>query len=91
MKLPITLPEGWTAQSMIAFGVVITADNRRGYVTVDERLRAFETGMTAVRKRGHVDYAGRNWKTRLYSDAVATLQAAINYPERPDDAHDYRD
>lgn len=76
MILPIELPEDWTAQEMVSFGVVITADNRRGYVTIDERLRSFETGMVVVRKRGN--YAGRNWKAALYNDAVATLQAAIN-------------
>lgn len=77
MTLPIQLPAGWTSEASESLGTVLAAEDKRGYVTVDERLRSFELGMCVVRKRG--GYAGRNWKASLYRDAVAALDAAINY------------
>lgn len=53
------LPTGWKAEDDVSFGTIITAENSKGFVTVDERLRGFALGMSAVRVRG--SYAGRNW------------------------------
>lgn len=77
MTLPIKLPEGWSVRNISALNVIITTSDRAKYVAVDERLRAFEVGVMVVRKQCHVNYTGRNWRTRLYNDAVATLQAEI--------------
>lgn len=68
------LPEGWTMEESRAYGtVIIKPGPDGGCVTVDEGKRNFELGMVVVRGRG--EYAGRGWRERLYSDAVAALQA----------------
>jgi hypothetical protein len=72
--MSIVLPDGWMMGEARAFGVVITKPGQKGgHVTVDERLRNFTLGMVVVRGRG--SYSGRGWRERLYSDAVAALQA----------------
>jgi hypothetical protein len=69
------LPTGWTVEIDASYGAILCAMEKRGFVTVDERLRGFALGISVVRKRGI--YFGRNWKTRLYLDAIAALNAAI--------------
>ncbi|AYG47879.1 hypothetical protein DV532_26710 (plasmid) [Pseudomonas sp. Leaf58] len=79
MELPISLPEGWSAEADEMLGVVITAvssEGHKGFVTVSEAKRSFELGMSVVRQRKH--YAGRYWRKELYEEAVATLRAAMS-------------
>lgn len=79
MKIPIQLPDGWTADTDEMLGVIITAVDDHGdkvFVTVDESKRGFELGMCTVSQRKH--YSGRHWRKELYEDAVATLQAAMS-------------
>ncbi|MFV3332636.1 hypothetical protein ACQCLI_32135 (plasmid) [Pseudomonas nitroreducens] len=79
MNLPITLPEGWSAEADESFGVIITAvgqGGHKGFVTVSETLRGYELGMARVRQRKH--YSGRYWRKELYEEAVAALQAALS-------------
>lgn len=82
MKLPIALPDGWTAEDIVTHGTVIEAPDEFGkcFVTVDEKVRNFKLGMSTVYERG--DYTGHGWKVALYNDAVAALQAVIGWPER---------
>ncbi len=79
LSLPITLPEGWSAEPDETFGVIITAvdpGGHKGFVTVNEAKRSFELGMGIVRQRKH--YSGRYWRKELYEEAVATLQASMS-------------
>ncbi|HHM5368576.1 TPA: hypothetical protein ACRNJF_004142 [Pseudomonas aeruginosa] len=79
MNLPISLPDGWSADADETLGVIITAvspEGHKGFVTVSEAKRSFELGMSLVRQRKH--YSGRYWRKELYEEAVATLQAAIS-------------
>lgn len=69
------LPTGWIVEVDVSHGVILCAAEKRGFVTVDERQRGFTLGISVVRKRGM--YFGRNWKARLYLDAIAALNAAI--------------
>ena len=79
MELPISLPEGWSAEADEMLGVVITAvssEGHKGFVTVSEAKRSFELGMSVVRQLKH--YTGRYWRKELYEKAVATLRAAMS-------------
>lgn len=79
VPLPISLPEGWTAEKDEAFGVIITAigpDGHKGFVTVCETKRSFELGMSVVRQRKH--YSGRYWRKELYEEAVSTLKLSMS-------------
>lgn len=75
MRIPIVLPEGWTVEEPSSYGTVISAADGQGSVTVNERMRGFSLGVTAVRRKGNFD--GRKWKVALYDAAVEALQAAI--------------
>lgn len=78
MDLPISLPEGWSAEADEMLGVVITAvssEGHKGFVTVSEAKRSFELGMSVVRQRKH--YSGRYWRKELYEEAVSVLKQAI--------------
>lgn len=77
MKLPIILPDGWSAEEVVTHGTVIEAPDgySKCFVTVDENVRNFKLGMSTVYERG--GYTGRNWKVALYNDAVTALQAVI--------------
>ncbi|HGN1515717.1 MULTISPECIES: hypothetical protein [Pseudomonas] len=80
MNLPITLPEGWSAETDDTFGVIITAVGKgghKGFVTVSESLRGYELGIARVRQRKH--YSGRYWRKELYEEAVGALHAALSY------------
>jgi len=79
MELPISLPDGWSAEADETLGVIITAvcpEGNKGFVTVSEAKRSFELGMSVVRKHKH--YSGRYWRKELYEEAVATLKDAIS-------------
>lgn len=79
MNLPITLPDGWSAETDESLGVIITAVGQGGYkgfVTVSETLRSYELGIARVRQRKH--YSGRYWRKELYEEAVAALQVALS-------------
>lgn len=69
------LPTDWTVEIHSTYGTILCAVGKRGFVTVDERRRSFALGISAVRHRGN--YYGRNWRIRLYRDAVAALTCAL--------------
>lgn len=75
MHLPIVLPDGWTVEEPNSYGIVINAPDGQGSVTVNEKMRGFSLGITAVRRKGNFD--GRKWKVALYDAAVEALQAAL--------------
>ena len=75
MRIPIVLPEGWTAEEQGSYGTVINAADGQGSVTVSEKLRGFSLGTAPVRRRGAFD--GRKWKVALYDAAVEALQASL--------------
>ncbi len=68
------LPEGWTFEEHEVYGVVIRANNDRDAVSIDVRQRGFVLGVAAV-PRGL--YYGRDWKKRLYRDAVTALRKTV--------------
>jgi len=79
MELPITLPDGWSAEDDPVLGAIITgfdSNDRRGFVTISELKRSFEPGMSVVRQRVH--YSGRYRRKELYQDAVAALQGVLS-------------
>lgn len=79
MSLPIELPDGWSWESDTNQGVIIRgigANGLHGFCTVSDRVRGYELGITPVRVGK--DYSGRNWRRKLYEDAVATLQSALS-------------
>ena len=77
------LPPRWTAELQSDGTVLIVGksdDASRqyipdGYVTVSESLRNFALGLSPPHCKK--DYQGRGWRTRLYTDAVRALQAAL--------------
>lgn len=75
MRIPIVLPEGWTADEPNAYGTVIHAADGQGSVTVSEKMHGYSLGGGPVRKRGNFD--GRKWKVALYDAAVEALQASL--------------
>lgn len=75
MRIPIVLPEGWTADEPNSYGVVINAADGQGSVTVSEKMRGFSLGTAPVRKKGNFD--GRKWKVALYDAAVEALQESM--------------
>lgn len=75
MRIPIVLPEGWTADEPNSYGTVIHAPDGQGSVTVSEKMHGFSLGVTPVRRKGPFD--GRKWKVALYDAAVEALQAEI--------------
>ena len=75
MRIPIVLPEGWTVEETSSYGIVLTAADGQGSVTVSEKMRGFSLGITPVRRKGGFD--GRIWKVALYDAAVEALQASI--------------
>jgi hypothetical protein len=49
-----------------------------GFVTVCERARSFELGISRVRADADdAQYAGRGWREHLYRDAIMALQEAL--------------
>ena len=75
MRIPIVLPDGWSADEANSNGTVIYASDGLGTVTVSEKMRGFSLGTTPVRRRGSFD--GRKWKVALYDAAVEALQASL--------------
>ena len=75
MRIPIVLPEGWTAEEPTSYGIVINAADGMGSVTVSEKMHGFSLGVTPVRRKGNFD--GRKWKVALYDAAVEALKATI--------------
>jgi len=80
VKVPVALPENWSAEADTFGSVVITAydsDNRfQGAVTVSAKARGFDLGITRVYTgEGATRYLGRGWEARLYADAIGALQA----------------
>ena len=79
------LPPRWTAvrQSdgtvrIAGFSAMSRAAHKYfpdGYVIVSESLRNFALGLSPPHCKK--DYQGRGWRTRLYTDAVQALQAAL--------------
>ena len=83
IDLPIELPPGWTAEVSEMYGTIITAvdstGQKVGYVTVSEKVRHFELGITIPRRlQNGAEPAGRAWKVSLYKAAVASLRNALN-------------
>lgn len=77
--VPVELPAHWIAEADTR-GVVITAydaENRsQGSVTVSSKVRGFALGISSVYAgEGEKRYLGRGWEAKLYSDAIAALQA----------------
>ena len=68
------LPEGWSFEEIPNYGTVISTYEKRGFVTVSEPFRSFEMGISIIKNRGN--YYGRNWRKRLYQDAIAVLGVA---------------
>lgn len=79
MHIPVELPAGWSFEVSPAHGVIITGvDDRgsQGFVSISERQRNFELGISVVRRQGA--YTGRNWRESLYGDAIEALQDALS-------------
>tara|TARA_R110002124_G_scaffold128157_2_gene288518 strand:+ start:4812 stop:5048 length:237 start_codon:yes stop_codon:yes gene_type:complete len=77
MKLPIELPNHWTAEPD-AYGIIITGTTAAGdkvFVTVNESMRSFGLGIVSINDRQN--YTGRNWRRQLYSDAVEKLKETL--------------
>lgn len=69
------MPSHWTAEDTSTFGIILSCPE--GAVTIDERLRNFESGCAVVRGRGK--YKGAKWKAELAADAVARLKEHEDY------------
>ena len=80
IDIPVELPEHWEVVFNDAYGHVIEAraddGGLDGAVTVSEQNRNYKLGMMPIREKG--PYAGRGWKEKLYRDAVAALEHAID-------------
>ncbi|HFL2867010.1 TPA: hypothetical protein ACGWVL_001350 [Pseudomonas aeruginosa] len=78
VNLPITLPDGWTAEDDAGYGVIITGIatcGYKGYVTVSESVRGFELGISMVRRK--MAFSGRSWRKDLFTSAVTELKKAL--------------
>lgn len=88
----IALPDGWTVEmpEWAPGRVFICAADRRGWVTVDYLARGYRRGLDvsgmvhsgdrdagSVRISRRGTYAGRGWRERLETDAVAWLRRAL--------------
>lgn len=76
-----TLPNGWRLERCVLGTVLIRADRPgvESFVTVNERLRGFAAGITAVKRSPRWSiYTGRGWKARLYDDAIAACMRISN-------------
>lgn len=77
-KLPVALPAHWFAEDDWR-GTLIHAVDGRGHVlatvTVNEDMRGYLVGVQPVpRSMDRAErYMRRNWRNRLYRDALATL------------------
>ena len=77
--LPFPLPDGWEIEQA-SIGVFLAArradGHALGWVTVNERIRDFELGMTPVRANAYdltPKYKGRHWRKQLYEAAITAL------------------
>lgn len=80
------LPVGWHSEELSFAQTLVTMPSGEGgpggYVTIDWARRGFRAGCSpSGRMVGSEKYAGRGWKEKLASDAVAWLQGVC--AERP--------
>jgi hypothetical protein len=78
----VTLPDGWTAEFVPSYqGIVLSARDGSGflgYMTVSLTKRNFASDMGVVRETGPAERFGvRGWRTALFNDAIAALQAVL--------------
>ena len=77
LELPVTLPPFWRASQFYAGddkNVIVLDWPGHGYVTVDLRRRNFALGRALVHKSQKVTYSRRDWKVKLFSDAIDALR-----------------
>lgn len=77
-RLPIAMPLNWVTEDWFKATAItaVAQDGRRlGTVTVCERVRHFAPGFSTVHALSTKPvYSGAGWRTRLYHDAVRSLQ-----------------
>lgn len=69
MSVTLKLPKGWSMRTGTPYGVVIDAPH--GSVTVDVGMRNFTLGEQHVKL--YCTYERRDWRDRLYRDAIDAL------------------
>lgn len=87
-NIPITLPEGWTAEPYgTEDAIILVAPDRAGYVTVSEKRRNYMLGMGLPRRSalGPVAYGGRGWRQKLFTTAVEALTRGLQSPGENDE------
>ncbi|MFT4064363.1 hypothetical protein [Paraburkholderia sp.] len=83
VKLPIELPEGWSAEQYdddcITLYAWPTPGLGRCCVTVNYKERSFVLGCMRPRRTvlGVDLYRGRGWKAELFNAAIAALQKVM--------------
>lgn len=78
----LNLPERWRASLLREDGHVVlltfvdAQGEPLGYVSVDETSRGFDIGQSvSIRPSREMVYKGRGWQDRLFSDAMAKVEA----------------
>lgn len=75
--LPVKLPDGWQAKALPDRSRVIleywSLSHYVGAVTVSEVERTYAFGADTI-DAAMSRYTGRNWRTRLYQDAIDALE-----------------
>jgi hypothetical protein len=78
--LPVKLPDGWKAKALPDRTRVIleywSLGHYVGAVTVSEVERTYAFGADTI-DEAMSRYTGRNWRTRLYQDAIKSLERLL--------------